>query len=249
MALKEVYLIGNQQRLVVMNFIKDLENMGLHVNVIRPGYYEIDKLPRESVHVFLCIAGDVEFSVIKGLADKAEKRDMYLYITGTLGDMSTDEETFIRNLPGFHFPGLPLDMNKLLNAIEYNERKQKRILVIDDEPIMLRNIQALLEKDYDVSLVNSGAQALKFLDIHPIDLVLLDYEMPGLTAPEVLMKMRSSPVTEKIPIIFLTGKNDRESVMTVMRLKPEGYVLKNKSAEEIKNAVTTFFKKQVHINW
>ena len=54
--------------------------------------------------------------------------------------------------------------------------------------------------------------------------------------------IRSEHNAAEIPIIFLTGKSDRESVMTVMQLKPQGYLLKTMSKEEIVEAVNQFFE-------
>lgn len=249
MAIKEVYLVGDKQRLVVKNFISDLEIMDFDVKVIEPGLYNIDRLPRESVHVIVCLSSEMEFGILKSLADKVLKYDMHLYLAGSMPGLTPTEESFMRQIPGFQFSSLPVDFEKLLGAFDYNERKRKRILVIDDEPIMLRSIKNWLDNDFEVSIVNTGHAALSFLDKHPTDLILLDYEMPFMNGPEVLMKLRTNPITERLPVIFLTAKNDKDSVMTVMKLKPEGYILKNKPADDIKKAVIDFFKKQTFLNY
>ena len=54
--------------------------------------------------------------------------------------------------------------------------------------------------------------------------------------------IRSEPNSEGIPIIFLTGKSDKESVMSVMALKPQGYMLKSMPKEEILKTIDNFFK-------
>jgi DNA-binding NarL/FixJ family response regulator len=48
-----------------------------------------------------------------------------------------------------------------------------------------------------------------------------------------------------VPVIFLTSKNDRESILKVMELKPEGYLLKTMEPEKIVAEVDNFFKKQI----
>ncbi len=73
------------------------------------------------------------------------------------------------------------------------------------------------------------------------DLILLDYEMPVTSGPQVLEMLRNDEDTKDIPVIFLTGKDDRESVMSVLSLKPEGYILKTSGKEEIVNTVRKFF--------
>ncbi len=71
---------------------------------------------------------------------------------------------------------------------------------------------------------------------------MLDYEMPITSGPQVMEMIRSEPNSEGIPIIFLTGKSDKESVMSVMALKPQGYMLKSMPKEEILKTIDNFFK-------
>ena len=90
-------------------------------------------------------------------------------------------------------------------------------------------------------MATSGLQALKWLGMNKADLILLDHEMPVTTGPQVLEMLRSDPETRGIPVIFLTGKSDKESVMAVVALKPEGYFLKNISKEELLQKIDEFF--------
>ena len=73
------------------------------------------------------------------------------------------------------------------------------------------------------------------------DLILLDYEMPVTTGPQVLEMIRSESKTSDIPVIFLTGKGDKESVMKVVSLKPNGYLLKTMKKDELLKSVADFF--------
>ena len=73
----------------------------------------------------------------------------------------------------------------------------------------------------------SGIQALKWLGKNKADLILLDHEMPVTSGPKVLEMLRSEEDTKNIPVMFLTGKGDKDSVMAVVALRPEGYFLKN----------------------
>ena len=78
---------------------------------------------------------------------------------------------------------------------------------------------------------------------HP-DLILLDYEMPVTSGPQVLEMLRSETATGTIPVFFLTGKDDRESVKKVLSLHPEGYLLKKSPRDKIRQAIQSFFAKQ-----
>ena len=96
-------------------------------------------------------------------------------------------------------------------------------------------------------LANSGAMAIKYLALNRPDLVLLDYEMPVVNGKQVLEMIRTETEFSDIPVIFLTSKNDRESITQVMSLKPEGYLLKTMKPEDIVKTVDDFFEKRKKI--
>ena len=123
-------------------------------------------------------------------------------------------------------------------------KKKKKILVVDDSGIMLRNIKRWLEDKYQVILANSGAMAIKYLAMNRPDLILLDYEMPVCDGKQVLEMIRAESEFSNIPVIFLTGKNDRESVLSVSALKPEGYLLKSMPPAQIVQTIDDFFEKR-----
>ena len=103
---------------------------------------------------------------------------------------------------------------------------KKHILVIDDDPLMLKVIKDHLHEEYDVASAKGGATASKFLEKKSTDLILLDYEMPDENGPVVFEKIRKMTNGAKVPIIFLTGVSDRERIAEVLKLRPAGYVLK-----------------------
>ena len=130
----------------------------------------------------------------------------------------------------------------LYRAQEKRKRK-KSILLVDDDATFLRIMEIWLSKKYDVTAVKSGTQAVAFLSSHTPDLILLDYDMPVTSGPQVLKIIRNEPKSASIPVMFLTGKNDRRSVMSVMSLKPDGYLLKPSGKEPILAAIDDFIAK------
>ena len=143
----------------------------------------------------------------------------------------------------------PIDVNDIVKTVddyikENENQEKKKILVVDDSGAILRAVKKLLEEKYQVALANSGAMAIKYLALNRPDLVLLDYEMPVVDGKQVLEIIRSEREFAGIPVIFLTGKSDRESVMNVMDLKPEGYLLKTMPPKEILKNIDEFFAKR-----
>ena len=144
----------------------------------------------------------------------------------------------------------PLNVKLLVEAMNETselikaEGEKKHILVVDDDPVMLRTIKGWLEGTYQVTMVNSGMNAITYLAKNKPDLILLDYEMPVITGAKVLEMIRSEVATASLPVIFLTSKGDKASVMEVLKLKPEGYLLKTMTPGEILQALEDFFVKR-----
>ena len=103
---------------------------------------------------------------------------------------------------------------------------KKRILVVDDNGPTLRNIKSMLEDIYDVTIVNSGMNAMKSIGKRKPDLILLDYEMPVCDGRQTLEMIRADDEIADIPVVFLTGVNDREHIAPILALSPAGYLLK-----------------------
>ena len=109
---------------------------------------------------------------------------------------------------------------------EEEKIRRKHVLTIDDDPMMLKLIKEHLHHKYDVSIAKGGLMAYKFLEKHETDLILLDYEMPIEDGPTVFKNIRQMKGKENIPIVFLTGLSEKEKIIEVIRLKPQGYLLK-----------------------
>ncbi len=245
---KNIFIVGDKSRLVVKNIIDALNTIGCTPQTMAPvpGTMAFDC--QGPFHVVLCLSDDMDFSIITELAKlKKDNEDtLHLYEVGSM-HLSIEQEGVLKKIPATRFPTYPLDTEKLLSIIEKNDVSKKRILVVDDEPILLRSIKGWLNDEFEVFLVNSGEMAIEFLDMHPVDLVLLDYKMPTMDGPEVLRRIRSDAYLRTLPVMFLTATNDKESIMNVMNLKPDGYLLKTVSPEELKKAIKDFFRNWIQI--
>ncbi len=103
---------------------------------------------------------------------------------------------------------------------------RKRVLVVDDNPILLRTAKEMLDEQYQVSIAVSAEQAYNSISRNKPDIILLDYEMPFMNGVEVLEQLRGNINTSDIPVIFFTGSADREIVEKLVGLRPDGYLLK-----------------------
>lgn len=103
---------------------------------------------------------------------------------------------------------------------------RKHILIIDDDLNTLKTLRYYLQDTYKVTVVNSGKVAVDFLLKYMPDLILLDYLMPMFNGAAVLKIIKSREATKDIPVYFLTGQTDRETVIECLALKPAGYIIK-----------------------
>ena len=83
------------------------------------------------------------------------------------------------------------------------------ILVVDDEPIMIRLLDDMLESRYDLTFAMTGADALSSVALYPPALILLDVELPDMSGYDVCRAIRNNPASKDLPVIFLTS-NDRQ---------------------------------------
>ncbi len=126
-----------------------------------------------------------------------------------------------------------MELERRQKAIEAEKNRRKHIIVVDDDPRMLKLIKEHLHEDYDIATAINGKLALKFLEKKRTDLIFLDYEMPDMNGPQVLEKIRENQELSDIPVVFLTGISEREKIEKVLSMKPQGYVLKPIDREKL----------------
>lgn len=114
-----------------------------------------------------------------------------------------------------------------------------RILIVDDHAMFIDGIRSLLRKEENIQVIaeaNSGDEALSFLEKHPIDLLITDISMPGMSGTEL-----AKEVKERYPdmkVLVLTMYNDREIINEILLTEAEGYILKNTGKQELIKAIS-----------
>ncbi len=247
---KRVLLIGGGKSFMVTSIAKELKEQGFEVVQADPDVTRIEHIENRP-NVYLIYVDDLdemnEFFVY--LRDKSVETDISISIIGSPDEIEKVCAKTSRDKIAAVFER-PVNVKELgramLGVVEAEEIRlqKKRILVVDDDGTMLRTIKGWLSEKYQVFMVNSGMAAITFLAKNEVDLILLDYEMPVTTGPKVLEMLRSEPATSDIPVMFLTVKSDKESVMQVLSLKPEKYLLKTMPPAELVANIDEFFEKQ-----
>lgn len=247
----KVLLINHGATLMANALSSILTGMDIETVRVEPEIDQIDA-HKDGTDVFLMFAGDYVYGapeLFVYLKDLCFSEKKFFCVVGYEKELAEVSEHMPRNLIARKYTR-PIDVKRLsteLRALICRGEAldpEKRILLVDDDVTFLQLMQSWLGTKYRVTIARSGMQAIGFLSTHETDLILLDYDMPITPGPQVLEMIRSEPETAKIPVIFLTGKDDRNSVMSVMRLKPEGYLLKSMSKAEIMSSVDRFFESQ-----
>ena len=124
------------------------------------------------------------------------------------------------------------------------ETRSARVLVVDDNAILLRTVKDMLADNYQVSIAVSGAQAFMAIEKNMPDIIILDYEMPIVDGEEVFRLLRDDEKSRDIPVIFLTASADREVVTRLVSLNPDGYMLKPPNKQKMIDMIESILAKK-----
>ena len=103
----------------------------------------------------------------------------------------------------------------------------KRILIVDDEEHILELLEYNLQQEgYKPITADTGEKALELIEAEEIDLVLLDWMLPGIDGIDVLKNIRSSSNNSKLPVILLTAKGDEISKVVGLEIGADDYLSK-----------------------
>ncbi|MAG95043.1 MAG: hypothetical protein CMJ48_15055 [Planctomycetaceae bacterium] len=107
-----------------------------------------------------------------------------------------------------------------------------RILVIDDDPLFCSLIALTLEKEFTVSLANSGEKGFHLACENPPDVAVIDVQMPGWDGLKTLSEFRKHQSLRSTPVIMLTSDASKGTVLTAIEAGADDYVLKTAFSKE-----------------
>lgn len=151
--------------------------------------------------------------------------------------MPSEPELIVNRIKA-HFKIIEESMRKKAGAY----KAKRDVLVVDDDIRMLKMMKMWLENTYNVTMINSGLEALRYLDKHKPDAIILDYEMPLFNGKQTFEKIRENEDTKDIPVFFFTGISDRKKIIDTLIMKPQGFILKSSSKDQVINDLETYFK-------
>ena len=120
----------------------------------------------------------------------------------------------------------------------------KRLLVVDDEPNLLRAVAAVLRGEgFEISTARSGREALVAVAKNTPDLIVSDVRMPGMDGFELARRLRRAPNFALLPIIFLTAKDETEDRVEGFRAGVDVYLTKPFEPDELVAVINSILQR------
>lgn len=116
------------------------------------------------------------------------------------------------------------------------------VLAVDDNSISLATIEQELKESYEVIPINSGTRALQYLKREKPDLILLDIQMAHKDGIETLTEIRAMDGCQNIPVVMLTSRRDRETILASSRLGITDYVVKPFKQQDLLSRIDRILK-------
>ena len=249
---KDIILISDESGFMMKSMVKNLGDNGFDAELIQPFMTKLaSSMASEGggAYMILMYAGDyvtASKDLLQMIRDLCENQRKMFCVIGYRSEINAVKEIIPEHLISCEIER-PFAMNEMVDKLKaamaagVSASRKKSILLVDDDVVFLKTMQRWLSLRYEVTGVKSGTMAITYLANNTPDLILLDFEMPVLSGPQVMQTIRNETNCANVPIIFLTGRADKDSVMQVMALKPQGYILKSSTQSDIVKTVDNYF--------
>ena len=250
----KVLIICQGSAFLVNTLENNLRKEGISTSQCEPDVQSVGK-NLAGTDLVLMFAGDYIADSAEFISDTASKcADEFIQfcVIGYPNELAEIERIIDLTLISAEFPR-PFDMKDLASDIRAltlgesasdskSDAEKHRILLCDDDAEYLKTMQEWLSDKYRLTIVKSGAMVVQIaLSFRP-ELILLDYDMPVVSVAQLIQMIRAEKSISDTPIVIVTRRSDRESVMNVMYLKPQGYMLKRQPRETVVSSIDRFFE-------
>ena len=258
----KILILSQDSAFMVNSLEMNIKKCGIHVTRCEPTIRDFDH-NCVGMNIVLIFAGDFvtdSSGLFTYISSVCTIEKMHLCLVGYPNELSVMEKYFNQSQNVLQFPR-PFEMKELISKIsdlskqdpldqlilngnkdEILARKGRHsILLVGDDMMFLKMAQEWLHSDYHVTVVKTGTMAVPYALKNDPELILLDYEMPLMDGPKVLEALRSDSKTAKIPVVFLTGHSDHNSVTEGLKMRPQGYMLKSIPKEDMLASIDNFF--------
>ena len=246
----KVVIVSFSESFLAKSLITKLADPGIQAVFVHADIKEIEKYSEEMELVVLFMSEELETvpETLVYLKDIVQDKELGLILIGEDSQYASIKRTIPETAVTDMFKR-PLDIDKVVKRISVyfdentGDKRKKTVLIVDDDITYMRTVYEWLKDTYHVGMASNGVQAISYLAKNRADLILLDYEMPIANGPQVLSMLKNDSDTGQIPVMFLTGHGDRESVLSVVGLSPVDYLLKTIDKNSLLEKLKHFFAK------
>ena len=246
----KVVIVSFSESFLAKSLITKLAEPGIQAVFVHADIKEIEKYSEEMDLVVLFMSEELETvpETLVYLKDIVQDKELGLILIGEDSQYASIKRTIPETAVTDMFKR-PLDIDKVVKRISVyfdentGDKRKKTVLIVDDDITYMRTVYEWLKDTYHVGMASNGVQAISYLAKNRADLILLDYEMPIANGPQVLSMLKNDSDTGQIPVMFLTGHGDRESVLSVVGLSPVDYLLKTIDKNSLLEKLKHFFAK------
>ncbi|MCR4909014.1 MAG: response regulator [Lachnospiraceae bacterium] len=247
----KIVITGVAESFLAQSLITRLEGVDIPSVFTHARIKDIEAVADKAALVILFMSEELETipETLVYLKDLVVDKELGLILIGE----NSEYEFLIKTIPEqsvTEWFKRPLNIDSLVKRVtaylddNTGEKRRKTVLIVDDDITYMRTVYEWLKGSYHVGMASNGVQAISYLAKNKADLILLDYEMPIANGPQVLSMLKNDSDTGQIPVMFLTGHGDRESVLSVVGLSPVDYLLKTIDKKTLLEKLATFFKKK-----
>ncbi|MCR4617999.1 MAG: response regulator [Lachnospiraceae bacterium] len=246
---EKVLIVSFYESFLAKSLVTKLGDPGIKAVLVHADIKEIKKYIEEMELVVLFMSEELETvpETLVYLKDIVQDKALGLILIGE----DSQYESIKRTIPETAVTDMfkrPLDIDMVVKRIgayfdeNTGDKRRKTVLIVDDDITYMRTVYEWLKETYHVGMASNGVQAISYLAKNKADLILLDYEMPIANGPQVLSMLKSDSDTGQIPVMFLTGHGDKESVLSVVGLSPVDYLLKTIDKSSLLEKLKLFFQ-------
>ena len=245
----KVMIISLSDTFLASSLVTKFEGSGISAEFVHADIAEIKDHMAGVALMILFMSEEIEADTLVYLKDNIQDKELGLIVIGDIQQFDSAKKTIPEQSVTEWFKR-PVDIDKLMKDtctyLDENtgEKRKKTVLIVDDDITYMRTVFEWLKGKYHVGMASNGVQAISYLAKNKADLVLLDYEMPIANGPQVLAMLKNDAETGQIPVMFLTGHGDKESVLSVVGLNPVDYLLKTIDKDTLLKKLDDFFRQQ-----
>ncbi len=245
---KKIVLFMFQHSVIVKGIERKLKGNGYDVEIIQDDADSLCSKAGDSGEFIFYLPVDIEYdlskcAVISDICKKAKESGVRVIL---IGEKESKDALYraVTEADKVSWVNRPVDMAHLCEEVDRlsgvstdKEKAVKHILIVDDDPSFSEMVRIWIKGDYNIDIENDSTKALdrvkSFGASDSVDLVLLDCEMPSMDGAAVLEALKKDPETSGIPVIIMSGLTDEETESRFAGTKPQGYLKKSATRNEI----------------